>query len=438
MSSIQFPASFVKMILVFESDFTRPSFRHFQVVLASILLGKPKKTLTAGIRLLGVVGHFCNPHRFLGRYKWKLINVIVDLFGLLQQDLSLGTELVFALDDTLVPKYGHKIFGRGCHFDHACRPNRPKYILGHNWVVMGLLYHCGLFSKWLCFPLLAQLFIPEKALTKGQVFRSRIQIAVEMVTQMKALVRGSVTLVADGLYAKKDLIRSCIAEGITFISRLRCDASLYEIPKPPKVKARGRPRKYGKKLGTLGELGAQPKGFVTYRLKLYGTMRTVRVKRIVAMWEPAGAPIAVFITQFKGEQSLAYFFSTDLTLDVERMLTLVAARWSIENLFNDMKEHLGMKQWQCRIEGAVVRSVPLTCVATSLLMLWSLSEAGQKAPEFWDVFPWQTKKASPSIQDMIDQLKTKCISAQIFHVLQQKGITAEKYPEIDRIVKRAA
>jgi hypothetical protein len=292
--------------------------------------------------------------------------------------------------------------------------------------------------KWLCFPLQAELFVPEKALPKGKAFRSRIQIAVEMVAQMKALVNRSFTLVADGLYAKRDLVRFCIAEGICFISRLRCDASLHEIPKPPKVKGRGRPRKYGKKLGTLGELGAKRKGFVTYRLKLYGETRTVRVKRIVAMWEPAGAPIAVFITEFKGEKSLAYFFSTDLTLPVERMLTLVTARWSIENLFNGMKEHLGMRQWQCRIEGAVVRSVPLTCVATSLLMLWSLNEATQKAPEFWDVFPWQTEKASPSIQDMIDQLKAKCISAQIFHVLQEEGIAPEKYAEIERILKRAA
>jgi hypothetical protein len=438
MSSIQFPASFVKMIFALEGNFTRPSFRHFQVVLAAILLGKPKKTLTAGIRLLGVIGHYCNIHRFVGHYKWQLINVVTDLFGLLVKGLSLGSDLVFALDDTLVPKFGSKIFGRGCHFDHASRPNRPKYILGHNWVVMGLVHYCRPFSKWLCFPLLAELFVTEKALPKGKAYRSRIQIAVEMVSELKVIVKNSFTLVADGLYAKKTLIQTCIAEGICFVSRLRCDACLYEIPKPPKVNSRGRPRKYGKKLGTLAELGADRKGFVTYRLKLYGKMRNVRVKRIEAMWEPAAAPIQVFITQFKGEKSLAYFFSTDLTLGVERMLTLVTVRWSIESLFADLKEHLGMNQWQCRIEGAVVRSVPLTCVATSLLMLWSLTEAVQQAPEFWDVFPWQTEKASPSILDMIDQLKSKCISAQIFHVLQGEGIAPEKYTEIERILKRAA
>ena len=438
MSSIQFPASFVKFILAFEGCFTRPSFRHFQVVLAAILLGGPKKTLTAGIRLLGVISNFCNIYRFLGHYKWELINVVGDLFGLLQKGLSLGSDLVFALDDTLVPKYGRKIFGRGCHFDHASRPNRPKYILGHNWVLLGLLHHCSVFSKWLCFPLLAQLFIPEKALPKGKVFRSRIQIAVEMVAQMRALVKGPFTLVVDGLYAKKRLIQACIAEGIAFISRLRCDACLYEIPQPPKIKPRGRPRKYGKKLGTLRELSVDPKGFVSYRLRLYGKMRTVRVKRMEAMWKPAAAPIQVLITWFDDEKSPAYFFSTDLRLPVERMLTLVAARWSIETLFSDMKEHLGMKQWQCRMEGAVVRSVPLTCVATSLLMLWSLTEAKQKAPEFWDVFPWYTKKASPSILDMIGQLKAKCVSAQIFHVLQKEGIEPEKYPEIERFLRRAA
>ena len=438
MSSIHFPESFVKMIMSLQGNFTHPSFRHFQVVLSAILLGSPKKTLTAGIRISGERGHFSNVHRFLGRYRWDLSGVICDLLDLLVKRLSAGDDLVFASDDTLVPKYGGKIFGRGCHFDHASRPNRPRYILGHNWVVLGLVYHCDLFSKWLCFPLLAQLFVPQKALTKRETSRSRIQIAVQMVGQLKTMLAGAMTLVADGLYARTDLIRYCRAEQIPFISRLRCDAGLYQIPKPPKVARRGRPRKYGKKLDTPQELGAQQGGFKTHRLRLYGKLRTVHVKRIEAMWKPAAAPVQVIIVRFDGESSLSYFFCTDLTLPVKRILTLVAARWSIENLFADLKGHLGMNQWQCRTKRAVLRSVPLTCVATSLLMLWSLSEAAQQAPEFWDAYPWQTKKVSPSTLDMIDQLKTKCISTQIFHVLQQEGIEGEKYAEIERILRRAA
>lgn len=113
MRKIQSPESFVKLILALRSNFTRPVFRHLQVGLSAILLGSPGKTITACIRLLGVVGHFCNVHRFLGLYNWELTNVVCDL-------------LVFALDGTLVPKYGPKIFGRATHFDHAARANPPK------------------------------------------------------------------------------------------------------------------------------------------------------------------------------------------------------------------------------------------------------------------------------------------------------------------------
>ena len=119
-------------------------------------------------------------------------------------------------------------------------------------------------------------------------------------------------------------------------------------------------------------------------------------------------------------------------------LTLVAARWSIETLFSDLKEHLGMKAWQVRIEGSVIRSVPLTCVATSLLLLWSLQEADQRAPEFWDIQPWDTKKSSPSLFDVMNQFKARCITNSIFGVLKKEGIDAHKYQEIEFLLRRAA
>jgi hypothetical protein len=159
---------------------------------------------------------------------------------------------------------------------------------------------------------------------------------------------------------------------------------------------------------------------------------------VIAIWKPANAPIHVFIVRFNDSKSLASFFSTDISLSVERVLTLVAARWSIETLFSELKEHLGMKDWQVRVQGSVVRSVPLTCMATSLLMLWSMLEANQKAPEFWDIQPWMTEKSSPSMLDVINQFKAKCISNSIFEILGSKGIDSQKYKEIELILRRAA
>ena len=434
MDSIQFPKHFVNLISELDGNFTKPSFKHFIVVLSAILIGGPKKTLTAGIRLLDLKCHFSNIHRFVGRYKWDLVQVFFSVLDLVNKHLRLSKDLIFALDDTLVPKYGAKIFGRSCHFDHASKPNRPRYILGHNWVVLGLLHHWELFSKWICFPILSRLFIPESVCKELSLFKSRIAIAVEMVTQLKTHLKQSFTLVADGLYAKKDLVRACIDNQITFISRLRSDAALYGLVKPVKNNGRGRPRKYGKKI----IMPKKPKGFKTIHLKLYGKSHKIAFKTLVAMWKPAGAPIKVFMVQFDGSKSLTYLFSTDLTLTAERVLTLVAARWSIETLFSDMKEHLGMKDWQVRIEGSVVRSVPLTCVATTLLMLWSIKEANQRAPEFWDIQPWVTKKSSPSLFDVTNQFKARCLTNSIIYVLKKKGIDAQKYQEIELLLRRAA
>ena len=434
MDSLQFPEKFVNLISLLSENFTKPSFKHFQVVLSAILIGGPKKTLTAGIRLNNLQCHFSNIHRFVGRYQWDVYQVVFTLFDQIRKLLKLPQDLVFGLDDTLVPKQGPKIFGRGCHFDHASKPNRPRYIMGHNWVVLGLLYHWDLFSKWICFPLLSRLFVPEKVCKDPASFESRIAIAVDMVNQLKDQLKQSFTLVADGLYAKKNLVRCCIEKQVAFISRLRNDAALYGLVKSTRHKGRGRPRKYGKKI----VLPKKPKGFKTMVLKLYGENHKITYKTIIAMWKPAGAPIKVFMVQFDDSKSLAFFFSTDLSVSIQRALTLVAARWSIETLFSDLKQHLGMKDWQVRIEGSVVRSVPLTCIATSLLMLWSMLEADQKAPEFWDIQPWDTKKSSPSLFDVMNQFKARCISKSIFDVLNDKGITALKYRQIETILRRAA
>jgi len=434
--SIQFPETFVKFILELKENFTNPSFEHFRVVLSAVLLGGPKKNITAGIRLNKIKGHFSNVHRFVSQYQWDVYQVVHSLLKLIERSLGKQDELVFALDDTLVPKYGRHIFGRACHFDHSSKPNRPQYILGHNWVVLGLLHYCSMFSKWLCLPILSELFIPESVSGKEKEHKSRIDMAVDMIKRVQSFVNTKFTLVADGLYAKKTLVRHCICENIPFISRLRNDAGLYEIPKPNQ--ARGRPRKYGKRLPSLKTLSQDSGGFTTHNLRLYGENHSVDVKRVVGMWKPAGHTIQVLLVRFDHSKSAVCFFSTNLDLSVERILTLVAARWSIETLFCDLKEHLGMKDWQVRMKDAVLRSVPITCIATSLLILWSLDEANQKAPEFWDVQPWQTEKASPSVSDMLHQLKARCLSLTIFDLLRNEGITPRKYVQIERVLRQAA
>lgn len=140
MKSLQFPETFVKLISVLEDNFSKASFRRFKVLLTAILLGHPKKTVTAGMRLLELGGHFSNPCRFMSHYVWDASRLGLSVLTLLLRHFPTDGPLLFALDDTLVGKYGPKIFGRGLHFNHGGKPNESRYINGHNWVVLGRLY----------------------------------------------------------------------------------------------------------------------------------------------------------------------------------------------------------------------------------------------------------------------------------------------------------
>lgn len=436
MKNLQFPETFVNLISELGDNFSKASFEHFKVLLTAILLGHPKKTVTAGLRLARSKGHFCNPCRFMSQYVWDAACLGLSVLTLLLRCLPIDAALLFALDDTLVAKYGPKIFGRALHFNHTGKPNEPRYINGHNWVVIGLLYFSSLFSKWICLPILAELFVPEKALPKGKESKSRIELAIELLHRIKEHINKELAVIADGLYAKAKLVTFCVESHITFISRLRSDAGLYE--KPRCRKRLGRPRKYGARLPKLNEMAANKKGFKKYTMKLYGELHQLQMKSFEALWKPAGTVIKVLMVYFDRAKTANYFFSTNLSRSDTQIIEWLAARFSIETLFSDLKEHLGMTDWQCRIEKSVVRSVPLTCVATSLLMLWSYQQNKRKQLGLWTKYAWYTNKASPSVHDMLQQLKAECLSKTIFDALPPEAIGKQKYRQIELFLRTAA
>lgn len=116
----------------------------------------------------------------------------------------------------------------------------------------------------------------------------------------------------------------------------------------------------------------------------------------------------------------------------------MAARWSLENTFQDLKEQLGWSHWQCRVEKAVCRSATLTCSAATLLTLWSLQQASERQPEFWEPLPWYRHKVNPSMKDMIEQLRARILDQSFYAVKHQCRTMAEKERVIRTIFSLAA
>jgi hypothetical protein len=439
MNSIQLPKHFVKYLLELKPIFTKPSFEYFKVLILGILLGRPKKTVTAAIKIANLEKQFSNVNRFVSQYIWDVWKLGIAVLKLVIKTLNLQSKtLTIAIDSTLLSKFGTKIFGCAYHYNSAQKNNLSKYVWGHEWFVMGLVHFSKLFNKWLCFPFLAQLFVPQKYLPEDREYKSTIELAVDMVRYVKDNIKQKLILVADGYFAKTRLLKTCCELKIPVISRLQSNAALYQSSIPKPTKRRGRPRKYGKRFASLSTLAKREKGFSDLTIKLYGKKRQIRVKRIDAIWKPAGQIIQILIVYYENGKKPAFFFCTDLGFSVEDILTRVAARWSLENIFKDLKEHLGWSHWQCRVEEAVTRSATLTCAAASLLVLWSHKEASQKQPELWDTLPWYTQKVTPSINDMIEHLRCRTLDLSFNAIHYSRKTMVEKVRAYRKLFKLAA
>lgn len=437
---LSLPESFMQLLGKMHGVFTEPSFFYFGEFIKGILISS-RKAVTKFFLLGDHDRHFTDYHRFLNNYRWdprelalSLLRSVIEIFKI--------KHLTFGLDDTLIPKYGKKIFGRALHFDHAAKVNFASYIKGHNWVTIGVLQHVSALKKWICFPFWSELFIPEKdCTTSGNPFFTKIDMSVNMLKNIQECFSTlSITLVADALYAKKKLLQWCIESKVTMITRLRSDAAIFKPVRESKTKTRGRPPIKGKRLPALSKLAEEAKIFSPLTLVLYGEEKTVLYRQLQAYWKPAGTVVNVVIVKYpqKRKFTTAYFLSTDCSQSVESILTLVAARWSLENAFKDMKQHLGLGSWQCRNERAVIRSVPMTCTAYTTLMLWSHQQVKEFAPTLWDAMPWNQGKDIVSIADVLYQLKSQCVTRSILSILPEGRVSDRKIEQLQELFSIAA
>ena len=142
---INLPDNYESILDEFKHGFSKPAFKYFKEFIKGILLCK-KSTVTNFFLIGAIYCHFASYHKFLYRYKWFAVKISFCFLSILMKTFK-PQEIAFAVDNTITPKYGKKIFGRGLHFDHAAKENFAKYIKGHNWIVLGFFaLYSGLFE----------------------------------------------------------------------------------------------------------------------------------------------------------------------------------------------------------------------------------------------------------------------------------------------------
>jgi hypothetical protein len=425
------PASWLGLLGPFRSCFTAPTFTTF-VMLVSGLVARPRARTVTGMLIgaqLSSQWHHCRAHRFFSRAVWSLDEVSRVLTALIVRLLlPADTAVLVAVDDTLFTRSGRRIARTGWHHDASSktRDGKAQIRWGHCWVVAGLVVTLPLLNRPVCLPVAFALWQHIPGSTAAA--QSKQALAGRLITLIAAACPGrDIDVVADCWYAGADGAPGAatgaskhrgLPAGATLTSRLRSNTALTWIATPTSGRRRGRPKRIGTPIGTPKQLADHHDTvWNTATVHRYGRIDTVTLADTTCLWYGVYRSRPIRVIQLRDDNLTSGYdlalITTDLTTPAEQIIERYAARWSIEVAFADAKQNTGVGEARNRTRLAVERTVPITLITQSLIMLWHSQHGTDTAHARRTEAPWYRTKTRPAYLDMIVQLRRTMIATKI-------------------------
>src|SRR5438309_1176482 len=276
------------------SALDRRSAPRLALLFLGAVLARGRRTVTSWIRVAGLSDHFQHCYTAVAAAGKKVETIAAYLVLTVVEPMLGGVErLTIALDDTPTPRYGPHVQGAGVHHNPTPGPAGSPYVYGHVFVVLGLLVT---HQAWgvIALPLLARLYVRKKNLPgidpkHRPAFRTKLELAVELLRWAKpwlGLLKLPIWVVADGAYAKKELLKPAASLGMTVVSRLRKDAALRSLPGPKPPGRRGPAPTYGPDVIDLAKRAGQRRGWSRETTALYRDKAVNGHTTLAAVWPP--------------------------------------------------------------------------------------------------------------------------------------------------------
>ena len=379
------PTEMIRVLDPFASLFSERVFKHVQVLLAGAILSPGRRTVSSALRAMGLDQHkrFHRYHRVLSRANWSSLQASRILLGLLVERFVPDGPLVVGIDETLERRRGKKIAAKGIYRDPV-RSSHSHFVKTSalRWVCVTLLAEMPWASRVWALPFLCSLAPYERYCSQRGERHKKI---TEWAWQLLLLVRRwqperQIVAVADSTYASLKLLDRCrrLTAPITFITRLRLDAALYEAAPLREPHQLGRPRLKGERLANLSAV-AEDRATAWRAITVgdfYGEgERTVEVVSQTALWYSTGLPAVplrwVLIREPQGKFETQALLCTDLAADPERIISWFVRRWQMESTFQEVRQRLGFETQRQWSELAIRRTTPALMGLFSLVTLFA-------------------------------------------------------------------
>jgi hypothetical protein len=393
----------------FQDVFTAPGSRRFMEWITGLVLNSEEHTVTQS--LIGVQ----RPQ------DWKTLEAFVE-YGAWERDrleqvatiqlVQTPTPqwygyYVWAGDDTKVHRNSSNVWGTCTYHEYTARcPNRASTVRAHNWVVLGALLPQEQQPAWFM-PQSARLYFRRTQLPPGEVFQTKNDLLVQMLRCQAKCVAGKHLAVFDGAFAVWNVVHPLVfpepgQARVEFLTRLRKDAYLCDLPPPPEGNRRGPKPKWGPRLPQPGDVtqwhGTWHKG----KGWIYGRLRTVRWQERVCLWRVLGwqVKVKVVIAEVSGYSKPFTLVSSALELTGVQMVELFAARFRQEDGFRDTKQRLGWEECRAWTKEPILRTTQAELLSLTLLRLLQIRLDAEHGDTWWYHPPWNPHKTRPSVLDL--------------------------------------
>ena len=408
------PPKMVQALAPFAPLFSERVFRHARVLLIGAILAPGARTVSSALHAMGLDGEkrFHRYHRVLSRARWSSREAGRILLGLLIEAFVGDGPLILGIDETLERRYGKKIAARGVYRDPV-RSTHETFVKssGLRWVCVMLLVEVPWASRVWALPFLSALAPSERyAAKRGRRHKKITEWAWRLLLQVRRWYpRREIVAVADRAYASLKLLDHCrkLSNPITFITRLRLDAALYEPAAPRRPHQIGRPRLKGERLPNLSVVAEDPATVwkTTKIANWYGSgERMVEVSSKTAVWYSTGlfaVPARwVLVRDPEGKFKTQALLCTDLDADPEEILRWFVMRWQLEVTFQEMRRHLGFESQRQWSELAIRRATPALLGLFSLVTLFAHQRMRQAAGALRRQTAWYHKR-HPTFADAL-------------------------------------
>lgn len=353
---LRIPATISSLIGDLEMFFTLHQWVHFQTMLVSLLITPFKATVRGRSRVLAFGTHRTKHNEFL-QHSEKLLGKALGFYAMkLSALIEHGQDALYIIiDDPKTAKRGKHIQAAFSLFDHATQ----RFLWGHQFVCVSLLY------RGIAIPSAIELYRSQADCVKRHLpLRKLTQIAQELIATLPDFGIKRVYVLADTYYASKQIIRTVQDKGFQFVSFLKSNRRLTINGRSSSV-CKFLKRSFCKTRKRWLRLGKTRYATVQQECHLHGVGK-----------------VSVVFSQKKGRRTVLPLFTTDPTLSTKQIVTIYQKRWSIEVLFKQTKQYLGLTAYHHRDEHAVRAHLQLVMLAYALLTHLFLTEQRAQGKKF--------------------------------------------------------